>query len=153
MIEEYVPPDHHNDDYYERFMEQRAQDLNIPSTTDEHGSFSFPIEPLRSISSQIQRKQLDTHGGDSGVNSPLAFSQSPVLSLPNPIDTSTPQPFPSQPAHAAQSPPKGAFSPIQQFIRNNAKLRCKEPKCNCSQPIQPDRQSVLRICTQQGQKF
>ena len=49
MIEEYVPPDYRNDSFYERFMEQRTGDLNNPSTTEEHDSFPFPIEPLRSI--------------------------------------------------------------------------------------------------------
>ena len=32
MIEEYVPSDHQNDNFYERFMEQRNRDLNNPST-------------------------------------------------------------------------------------------------------------------------
>ena len=51
MIEDYVTPDHKNDIFYERFMEQGARTLNNPSTTDEHDYFPFSIEPLRSISS------------------------------------------------------------------------------------------------------
>ena len=51
MIEEYLPSDHQDDNFYERFMEQRTRDLNNPSTIDEHDTFPFPIEPLRSISS------------------------------------------------------------------------------------------------------
>ena len=46
MIEEYVPSDHQNDNFYERFMERRTRDFNNPNTTEEHDSFPFPIEPL-----------------------------------------------------------------------------------------------------------
>ena len=46
MIEEYVPSDHQNDNFYKRFMEQSTRDLNIPSRTEEHDSFPVPIEPL-----------------------------------------------------------------------------------------------------------
>ena len=49
MIEDYVPSNHQNDNFYERFMQQRSRDLNNPSITEEHDSFPFPIEPLRSI--------------------------------------------------------------------------------------------------------
>ena len=54
MIAEYVPSDHQNDNFYERFMEQRVRDLKNPSTTEEHDSFPFPIEPLRSIPSNLK---------------------------------------------------------------------------------------------------
>ena len=80
MIEEYVPSDHQNDNFYERFMEQRTRDLNNPSTTDEHASFPFPIEPLRSISSTNQPKRSSMHSNDSGITSPLASSRTPALS-------------------------------------------------------------------------
>ena len=56
MIEEYVPSDHQNDNFYKRFMEQRTRDLKNLSITEEHDSFPFPIEPLRSISSTNQPK-------------------------------------------------------------------------------------------------
>ena len=58
MIEEYVPSDYQDDNFYERFMEQRTQDLNKPSTTDEHDSFPFPIELLRSFRPQTSRNDL-----------------------------------------------------------------------------------------------
>ena len=35
MIEEFVPSDHQGNKLIERFMEQRARDLNNPSTTEE----------------------------------------------------------------------------------------------------------------------
>ena len=152
-MEKYVPPDHQNDRFYERFTEQRARDLNNSSTTDEHDSLPFPIEPSQSTPSQNQRKLLDTHGSDSGVKSPLAFSPSPVLPPSNPIDTSTPLPSTSRPPQAAQLSPKGPFSPIQQFIRSTAKLCSKEPKYNRSQANQPDPQSVLRTRKRQAYKL
>ena len=49
LIEEYVPSDHQNDNFYERFMERRTRDLNNPNTTEKHESFPFPIEPLYAI--------------------------------------------------------------------------------------------------------
>ena len=153
MIEEYVPSDHQDDNFYERFMEQRTRDLNNPSTTDEHDSFPFPIEPLRSISSTNQPKRSSIRSNDSGITSPLASSRTPLLSPTIPAETSTPQPSSSQ---AAQP-----LSPIQQFIRNSAtrmarnsmKTRPKEPKYNRAQPDYPDSQSVLRTITRQGYKL
>ena len=65
MIEKYVPCDYRDDNFYERFMEQRTRDLINPSTTDEHDSFPFPIEPLRSISSTNQPKRSSMHSNDS----------------------------------------------------------------------------------------
>ena len=161
MIEENVPSDHQDDNFYERFMEQRTRDLNSPSTTDEHDSFPFPIEPLRSISSTNQPKRSSMHSNDSGITSPLASSRTPVLSPTIPAKTSTPQPSSSQAAPPPHLPPRESLSPIQQFIRNSAKRRArssvkprpKEPKYNRAQPNYPDSQSVLRTITRQGYKL
>ena len=161
MIEEHVPSDHQNDKFYERFMEQRTRDLNKPSKTEEHDSFPFPIEPLRSISSTNQPKRSNMHSNDSGITSPLAFSRTPVLSPTIPAKTSTPQPSSSQHARAAQLSPRENLSPIQQFIRNSAtrtigssvKSRSKEPKYNHSQPNCPDSLPILRTITRQGYKL
>ena len=65
MVEEYVPPDHQNDDFYGRFMEQRTRDVNNPNTTEEHDSFPFPIEPLRSFPSTNKPKRSSMHCNDS----------------------------------------------------------------------------------------
>ena len=159
MIEEYVPSDHQDDNFSERFMEQRTRDLNNPSTTDEHDSFPFPIEPLRSISSTNQPKRSSMHSNDSGITFPLASSRTPVLSPTIPAETSTPQP--SSQAAQPHLPPRESLSPIQQFIRNSAtrmarssvKPRPKEPKYNRAQPDYPDSQSVLRTFTRQGYKL
>ena len=161
MIEEYVPSDHQDNNLYERFMEQRTRDLNNPSTTDEHDSFPFPIEPLRSSSSTNQPRRSSMHSNDSGITSPLAFSRTPVLSPTIPAETSTPQPSPSQAAQPPHLPPRDSLSPIQQFIRNSAtrmaqnsgKSHPKEPKFNRAQPSHPDFQSVLRTITRQGYKL
>ena len=160
-IEEYVPSDHQNDNFFERFMEQRTRDLNNPSTTDEHDSLPFPIEPLRSISSTNQPKRSSMHSTDSGITSPLASSRTPVLSPTFPADTSTPQPSSSQAAQPPHLPPREHLSPIQQFIHNSAtrqarssvKPRPKEPKYNRAQPDYPDSLSVLRTITRQGYKL
>ena len=161
MIEEFVPSDHQNDNFYERFREKRTRDLNNPSTTEEHDSFPFPIEPLRSISSTTQPKRSSVHSNDPGITSPLASSRTPVLSPTIPAEKSTPHPSSSQHAQTAQLSPRKNLSPIQQFIRNNAtrmarnsvKSRPKEPKYNRSQPNYPDSQSVLRTITRQSYKL
>ena len=158
MIEEYVPSDHQNDNFYERFMERRTRDLNNPNTTEEHDSFPFPIEPLRSFPPTNNPKRSSIHSNDSGITSQLASSRSPVLSPAIPMGTSTPHPSTSQQAPPAQLSPRERLSPIQQFIRNSTtrmarnsvKLRPKEPKYNRSQPNYPDSQSVLRTITRQG---
>ena len=161
MIEEYVPSNYSNDNFYERFMEQRNRDLNNPSATEEHDSFPFPIEPLRPIWSTNQPKRSSMHSNDSGITSPLASSRTPVLSPTIPAETSTPQPSSSQAAQPPHLPPREPLSPIQQFIRNSAtrvarnsmKTRPKEPKYNRAQPDYPDPQSVLRTITRQGYKL
>ena len=102
MIEEYVPSDHQNDNFYERFKEQRTRDLNNPRTTEKHGSFPLPIEPLQSISSTNQLKRSSMHSNDSGITSPLASSRTPVLSLAIPTEPSTPHPSSPQHAQTAQ---------------------------------------------------
>ena len=161
MIEEYVPSDNQNDNFYERFMERGTRDLNNPSKSEKHDSLLFPIEPLRSISSTNKPKRFSTHSNDSGITSPLAFSRTPVLSPAIPMGTSTPHPSSSQPAQPAQLSLRENLSPIQQFVRNSAtrmarnsvKSRSKEPKYNRAQPIYPDSQSVLRTITQQGYKL
>ena len=161
IIEEHVPPDYRNDSFYERFMEQRTGDSNNPSTTEEHDSFPFPIEPLRSISSTNKPTRPSMHSNVSGITSPLVFTRTPVLSLAVPIETSTPHPSSSHHDPPAQVSPREHLSPIQQFIRksathmarNSVRSRPKEPKYNRLQPNYPDSQSVVRTITRQGYKL
>ena len=161
MIEEYVPSNHQNDNFYERFMEQRTRDLNNPSSTEEHGSFPFPIEPLRSIPSISKPKRSSVQSNGSGITSNFASSRTPVLSPAIHTETSTPHSSSSQQAQPAQLSTREHLSPIQQIIRNSAtrmarktvNSRPKEPKYNRSQPKYPDSQSVLKTITRQGYKL
>ena len=161
MIEEFIPSDHQNDNFYERFMEQRTRDLNIPSRIEEHDSFPFPIEPLRSKSSTNKPRGSSLHSNDSEFTSPFASSRTLVLSPAIPAKTSTAHPFSSQHAQTAQLSPRENLSPIQQFIRNSAtrmarssaKPCSKEPKYTRAQPKCPDSQSVLRTITRQCYKL
>ena len=82
-------------------MEQRTPDLNNLSTTEEHDSFPFPIEPLRSFSPTNKPKRSSMQSNDSGVTSPLAFFRTPVLSPAIPTETSTPHPSSSRQAQSA----------------------------------------------------
>ena len=161
MVEEYVPPDYRNDSLYKEFMEQRTQDLNNPSTTEEHDSFPFPIEPLRSILSTNKPTRPSMHSSESGIFSPLASSRTPLLSPAVPIETSTPHPSSSHHDQPAQLSHREHLSPIQQFIRNKAtrmvknsvNSRTKGPKYNCLQPNNPDSKSVLMTITREGYKL
>ena len=161
MIEDYVPADHQNDKFYERFMKQCTRDLNNPSTTEEHVSFPFPIEALPSLPSTNKPKRSSMHNNDSRFSSPFASSRTPVLSPATPTETSTPHPSSSQNAQTAQLSPQENLSPIQKFIHNSAtsmarcsvKWRSKEPKYSRSQPNYPDSQSALRTFPRQGYKL
>ena len=51
MIEQYVPSDTHRDDFYERFMERRVQQLNDLKENATDDSILFPIVPLASAPS------------------------------------------------------------------------------------------------------
>ena len=158
LIEEYVPSDHQNDNFYERFMEQRTRDLNNPSTAEEHDSSPFPIEPLRPISSTHQPKRSGMHSNDSGIT---CFFSHPCAITCNSYGNINPHPSSSQAVQSLHLPPREPLSPIQQFIRNSAirmgrnsaKSRPKDPKNNRSQPSYPDSQSVLRTITRQGYKL
>ena len=71
--------DNQNNNFCERFMEQRTRDLNNLSTTEEHVSFPFPIEPLRYILSTNKPKQSSINSNDSGITSAFPSSLTPVL--------------------------------------------------------------------------
>ena len=112
MIQQYILPDYQKDNFYERVMKQRVRDLNTSSTTDGYDSLPIPREPLQSTSSKDQRKRIDTHSSDSGINPPLALFRSPALSTAAPIEVPTPHPSTSLQPQAAQPSPKGPCSPI-----------------------------------------
>ena len=146
MIEEYVPMDRLQDDFYERFMEQRFKKINNPEPSSMEDSLPFPIEPLRAAPATLPQKRVSNTSSDSGVNSPH------VLSPAMPI---TPESFQPQliPSTSRMNPPSGPLTPIQQFLTDSRKSKAKEPKYNRSQPDHPDSQSVLRTRTRQGYKL
>ena len=146
MIEEYVPMDRRYDDFYERFMEQRFQNINNPRQANTEDSLPFPIEPLRAAPATLPQKRVSNTSSDSGVNSPQVLSPA----MPVTPDNLKSHPIPST---SRAHPPNGLLTPIQQFINNSRNSKTKEPKYNRSQPDHPDSQSVLRTRTRQGYKL
>ena len=127
-------------------MEQQTRDLNIPSITEKHDSFPFPMEALRSILSTNKLKRSSMHSNDSGITSSFASSRKPVLSPAIPTENSTPHPSSSQHAQTAPLSPREHLSPIQQIIRNSAtrmarksvESRSEEANYSRSQPDYAD---------------
>ena len=121
MIEEYVPMDRRPDDFYERFKEQRIQEINNPKQSSMEDSLPPPIEPLRTAPVPLPQKRVSNTSSDSGVNSLH------VLSPAMPI---TPDDFQSHfiLTTARMNPPRGPIAPIQQFIKNSRNSKAKEPK-------------------------
>ena len=153
MIDEYVPSDTHRDDFYERFMKRRLQQLNDPKETAADDSIPFPIMPLSSAPTVFPTKRISNISNDSGVNSPPTFS--PTIP-PQPINHSprTPINNPSTSQITSPIPPSQPFTPIQRLIHHDTrKYQNKEPKYYQSQPDHPDAGSVLRTQTRQGYKL
>ena len=146
MIKDYVPMGRRHDDFYERFMEQRFQNINNPTQANSEDSLPFPIEPLRAAPATLPQKRVSNTSSDSGVNSPH------VLSPAMPVTPDNLQSYPI-PSTSRTHPPSGLLTPTQQFINNSRNSKTKEPKYNRSLPDHPDSQSVLRTRTRQGYKF
>ena len=153
VIEEYVPSDTHRDDFYERFMERRVQQLIDPKGTATHDSIPFPMVPLSSAPTVLPTKRISNTSDDSGVNSPPTFSptippqainHSPRTLIDNPSTTQI---------ITSPIPPSQPLTPIQRLIHHNTRKYQKEPKYNRSQPDHPDAGSVLRTQTRQGYKL
>ena len=146
MIEEYVPMNKRNDDFYERFMEQRFNKINNPEQSGMKDSLPFPIEPLRAAPVTLPPKRVSNTSSDSWANSPHVLS---------PTMPATPNNWQSHliPSMSLMDSPSRPLTPIQQFIKNSRKSKAKEPKYNRSEPNHPDSQSVLRTRTRQGYKL
>ena len=137
MIEECVPMDRGQDDFFERFMEHRIQKLNNFEQPSMEDSLLFPIETLRTAPVTLPQKRVSNTSSDSGVNSPHVLSPA----IPTTPDNS--QPYLTS-STSRKNLPSVPLTPIQQFINNSRKPKKKEPKYNCSQPHHPDPHSVLR---------
>ena len=153
MIEEYVPPDTHCDDFYERFMERRVQQLNDPKETATNDSIPFPIVPLTSAPTVRPTKRISNTSDDSGINSCPTFSTIPPQSINLSSRTPINNPSSSQ-IITSPIPPSQPLTPIQRLIHHNTrKYQNKEPKYNRFQPDHPDAGSVRRTQTRHGYKI
>ena len=146
MNEEYVPMDRHQDDFYERFMEQRIQKLNNPEQSGMEDSLPFPIELLPAAPITLPQKRVRNTSSDIGVNSLHVLSPA----MPIPPDIAQPYLIPST---SQMKPPSEPLTPIQKIINNNRKPKNKEPNYNRSQLDHLGLQSVLRARTRQGKKL
>ena len=146
MVEDYVPIDQRHDIYYERFMAQPIQKLNISEQPSMENSLPFAIVLLRTAPVTLTQKRVSNTSSDSGVNSPH------VLSPAMPITPDSSQPY-LVPSTSQMNPPSGPITPIQHFINNSRKSENNEPKHNRCQPDHPDPQSVRRTRTRQGYKL
>ena len=120
MLEEYVPMHRPNDDFCEKFMEQRIQKLNNSEQSGMADSLPFLIEPLRKAPVKIPQKPVSNTSSDSGVNSPH------VLSPAMPIMPNNSQPY-LKPSTSRMNPPSGPLTSFKQFVRNSRKPKNKEP--------------------------
>ena len=74
MIDEYVPHDHRDDDFYERFLEQQIRKLNNSTEPLAEDPFPFPIRPLPTAPAVTSHKRDSVTSSESGVGSPQIFS-------------------------------------------------------------------------------
>ena len=128
MIEEYVTFDKHHDDFFERFKEQRVQNLNMPTESTTTDSILFLITPLSSMPPALPTKRISNTSSDSGVNSlPISSTtpSNPINHLPR-----IPTLIPST-SHIITSPipPSQPLTPMQRLIHHSTrKYQNKEPK-------------------------
>ena len=146
MIDKYVPHDKRNDDFYERFWEQRIGKLNNFTKPLAADPIPFPIRPLPTAPAVTSHKRDNVTSSDSGVGSPQVFS--PTL-------ITTPEQLPQHPQETATEQPSTAaptrsLTLIQQFLRNSLKSKTREPRHVRPQPHDLNSQSVLRTLTRQG---
>ena len=150
MIEEHVPDYQRNDDdFYERFLEQRIGKLNIFTEPLAEDTIPFPIRPLPTAPAVTSRKRDSVTSSNSGNGSSQVFSSTlPITSeqLPQrPQETVTEQP--------SASAPTRPLTPFQQFLRYSRKSKAREPRYVKPQPHDPISQSVLRTLTCQRYKL
>ena len=146
MIEEYVPMDRRQDDFYDRFMEQRFQKLNNFEQPSMEDSLPISFEPLRTAPVTLPQKRVSNTRSDSRVNSRQ------VLLPAMPLTPDNPQPYLVL-STSRTNPPSWLLTPIQQFISNSRKSKAKEPKYNLSQSDHPEPRSVLRTHPREGYKL
>ena len=140
MTEENVPMDRFPDDFYERFKDQRIQNINNTGRSGIEDSLAFAIEPLRTAPVTLLRKRVSNTSSDSRVNSPHVLSPA----MPTTPNISQPHLIPST---LLMNRSSGPLTPSQHIVHSSRKLENKEPKYTRSEPDHPDPQSVLRTRT------
>ena len=123
MIDEYVPHDQQDDDFYELFLEQRIRNKNTFTEPLADYPIPFPIRPLPTAPVVASHQRASLTSTDSGVGSPHVFSPTLPINpeqLPqDPQETETERP--------STSAPTRPLTPIQQFLRNSRKFKPREP--------------------------
>ena len=128
MIEENVPMDRSQDDFYERIMEQRIQKLNNSQQSSMEDSVSFPIESTAAAPVTLPRKRVSIISSVSGVNSPH------VLSLATPIIPNISQPY-LIPSISRVNPPNGSSTQFNNFLLLAVNPRTWNLNINVPSPI------------------
>ena len=65
MIQEYVPMDRRHDDFYERFVEQRIQEINKAEQSGMEDFLPFPTEHLSTPPVSLPQKRISNTSSDS----------------------------------------------------------------------------------------
>ena len=112
MKEKRVPMDKRHDDFHEKFMEQRIQEINNPGQSSMEDSFPFPIATPGTAPVTLPPKRVSSTSSESGVNSPH------VLSPAMPVTPDNSQSY-LIPTTSRMNPPIGPLTPIQQFIKSS----------------------------------
>ena len=137
-----------DDDFYERFLEQRIGKLNSSTEPLAEDPIPFPNRPLPMAPAKTSHKRDSFTSSDSGVGSPEVYLPNipftPEQPPQHPQDTPTEQ--------LLTSAPTRPLTPIQQLMRNSQKSKAKEPEYFRCQPHDPNSQSVLRTRTCQAYK-
>ena len=123
MIEEYIPHDQRQDDFYEGFLEQRIGNLNSFTEPLAADPIPFLTRPLPMASALTSHKGASVTSSDSGVGAHHVFSPTlpitPEQLSQHPLETETEQP--------STSAPTRLLTPIQQFLRYSRKSKAREP--------------------------
>ena len=104
MIEKYVPNDQRQDDFYERFLEQRIGKLNNFTESVAAEPIPLLIRPLLTAPAVTSHKRNSVTRSDSGVGSPRVFSPTlpvtPEQLSQHPQEMETAQPSTSALTHS-----------------------------------------------------
>ena len=142
MIEQYNQPIPHNqrhdDDFYERFLEQRIGKLNSFTEPLAEDPFPFPIRPLPTALSVTSHKRDSVTSSDSGVGLPQ------VLLPTFPI---TPEQLPPHPQETATDSRQLRLQPDHLLRLNNFCGKVESPKRENQGTSDLSHTSLISICS------